>query len=136
MFEQVMLVGRLGRDPEMRFTPAGQAVTNFSIAVDRKFTKADGTAISETKWFRIEVWGKMAEACNTYLHKGKLVMVEGRTKVDPETGCPRVYKTEGGDVKAANLEIVANTVKFLSPKDGAEDGAEAPAEEPAQEIAF
>ena len=77
MYQKIEVIGRLGRKPEMKFTPTGQAVTSFSVATDNKYTNAAGEAVKETSWFRVQVWGKMAEACNTYLDKGSLVFVSG-----------------------------------------------------------
>ncbi len=88
MYQTVIIVGHLGRDPEMRYLPNGQAVTSFSIASGRKYTGSDGQLVDETTWFRISVFGKQAEACNQYLKKGSSVLVEGRLKPDPATGGP------------------------------------------------
>ena len=66
MFQKVILVGNLGRDPEMRYTPGGQAVTNFSVATNRRYTDSSGETRDETVWFRISAWGKQAETCNQY----------------------------------------------------------------------
>ncbi len=140
MFSQITLVGRLGRDPEMRYTPAGEPVTTFSIATDRTYKDGSGEQVKETTWFRVQVWGKMAEATNTYLRKGKLVMVQGRLSVDSKTGGPRVWTDKEGLVRS-NFEVVASTVKFLSPKDeaGSVDpaaGDESAQEMPSEEIPF
>jgi len=139
MYQQITVVGRLGRDPEMRYTPAGAAVTTFSIATDRQYAGADGQQVKETTWFRVQVWNKMAEACNNYLTKGKLVMVVGRLVVDAKTGGPRLWK-DRDELVRASFEITASTVRFLSPKDdatavdaSAEVGDEAP---PAEDIPF
>ena len=83
MYQKLLIIGRLGRDPEMRFTPTGQAVTSFSVATDRSYTDQAGKPVKETVWFKVSAWGKLAETCNTYLQKGKLVLVEGRLTVDP-----------------------------------------------------
>lgn len=105
MNQTIHIIGRLGRDPEMKFTPNGQAVTAFSVATDRQYTK-DGEPVKETIWFRVEVWGKQAEACNTYLQKGALVYVIGRMKA------VRAYIQKDGTA-AANLEVSAERVTFL-----------------------
>lgn len=117
MYQKLMIIGRLGKDPEMRFTPAGQAVTSFSVATDRQWTGEGGQLEKETVWFRVSAWGKMAETCNNYLQKGKMVMVEGRLQVDPKTGGPRIWSGADG-LARASLEVVAATVKFLSPREG------------------
>jgi len=75
---KVILIGRLGRDPEMRYTPSGQPVTNFSLATDESYTGKDGNKVEKTEWHRIVVWGKQAEFCGNYLAKGRLVYVEGK----------------------------------------------------------
>ena len=95
----------------MRYSPSGDPVTSFSVATDRTYTK-DGAQVKETTWFRVSVWGKMAEACNKYLDKGKMVLVTGRL-ICGEGGGPRVYTTQAGKT-AASFEINADTVRFLS----------------------
>lgn len=92
MFQQVIIIGRLGKDPDMRFTPTGQAVTSFSVATDRQYNDPAGNPVKETTWWRVQVWGKMAEAANSYLAKGKLVMAQGRMICDAKTGGPRIWK--------------------------------------------
>lgn len=117
MYQKIIVIGRLGRDPEMRYTPAGQSVTSFSIATDRQYNGADGKPVKITTWFRVQVWSKMAEACNQYLSKGKLVMVEGILNCDPKTGGPRTWAGQDGMMRTS-YEITASAVKFLSPRDG------------------
>jgi single-strand DNA-binding protein len=112
MYQKLIIVGHLGRDPEMRYTPSGQAVTNFSVATSRKWTGSDGQQQEETVWFRVSVWGKQAETCNQYLSKGRLVMCEGRMTVDKETGGPRIWTDQNGTPRA-NYEMSAYDVKFL-----------------------
>ncbi|MEJ2552154.1 MAG: single-stranded DNA-binding protein [Anaerolineales bacterium] len=75
---KVMIIGHLGRDPEMRYTPSGRPVTTFSVATTRSWTSADGERHEETEWFNVVAWGSLAEICNQYLHKGQQVYVEGR----------------------------------------------------------
>lgn len=75
---KVLLIGRLGRDPEMRYTASGQPVANFSIATDETYTSKDGQKVEKTEWHRIVVWGKQAEFCGNYLAKGRLVYIEGK----------------------------------------------------------
>jgi single-strand DNA-binding protein len=127
MYHTIIIVGNLGRDPEMRFTPSGQAVTNFSVATSRQYTDSNGQQVKETIWFRISVWGKQAETCNQYLKKGNKVLVEGRLVPDPATGGPRVYKKQDGS-SGANFEISASTVRFLTSRGEAEAGYQAPGE--------
>ncbi len=112
MYHKITLVGRLGRDPEMRYTPSGQPVTSFSVATDRQYTDSGGQTVKETVWFRVTVWGKQAETCNQYLHKGSVVLVEGRMSVDNKTGGPRVWTGQDGTPRAS-YEVVAGTVRFL-----------------------
>ena len=105
MFHKVILVGNLGRDPEMRYTPGGQAVTNLSVATNRRYTDSSGEMRDETVWFRVSVWGKQAENCSQYLAKGKLVAVNGSI----QTGS---YQTQTGDTRYTT-EVLANRVEFL-----------------------
>jgi len=113
MYQSITVIGNLGRDPEMKFSPSGKAVTSFSIADTRQYKNGSGELVKETTWFRVEVWGNQAEACNTYLKKGSLVLVEGRMKSDINTGNPRIYQKKDQSW-AASFEIQANNVKFLS----------------------
>jgi len=123
MYQKIVIVGRLGRDPEMRFTPNGQAVTSFSVATDYVHSDASGSQVKDTVWFRISVWGKQAESCNNFLQKGKLVLVEGRLTADSKTGGPRVWTAQDGTTKAS-FEVSAQTVRFLSAKtEGGAGGA-------------
>ena len=115
MYQHITIVGRLGRDPEMRYTPSGQAVTSFNVATDRQYTDGNGQKVKETTWFRVSVWGKQAESANTYLKKGSTVLVDGRLTPDPKTGGPRVWKRDDG-TESASFEIAASTVRFLSSK--------------------
>ena len=120
----------------MRYTPAGHAVCNFSIATDRQYTGQDGQQVKETTWVRISVWGKQAEACNQYLKKGKMVLVEGRLQPDPKTGGPRVFQRQDG-TSGAHFEVNASTVKFLSPREAGEAAnPEAVVEAASEEIPF
>ena len=112
MYHKIVIVGNLGRDPEMRYTPSGQAVTNFNVATSRKWTGGDGQTREETVWFRVSTWGKQAEICNQYLSKGRQVFVEGRLTVDPETGGPRTWQSQDGSWRAS-YEVTALEVKFL-----------------------
>lgn len=111
-YSTIIVVGNLGKDPEMRYTPSGQAVTNFNVAANRKYTSSDGQLVKETTWFRVSVWGKQAESCNQFLKKGSLVLVEGRLTPDPKTGGPRIWEGQNGP--AASYEVTASNVRFLS----------------------
>lgn len=112
-FQTIIIVGNLGRDPEMRYTPSGQAVTNFSVAVSEQYTNAQGEKVKRTIWFRVSAWGKQAEICNQYLKKGSKVLVEGRMNPDPATGNPKIYKKDNGE-SGANFDVTASAVRFLS----------------------
>jgi len=110
MYAKLIIIGNLGKDPDMRFTTDGKPVTSFSVATSRKYGDKD-----ETVWFRVSTWDKQAETCNQYLHKGSKVLVEGALKADAQ-GNPRVYQKKDG-TWAASFEVVASAVKFLSGKD-------------------
>jgi len=123
MYHKVILVGNLGRDPEMRYTPSGAAVTNFSMATSEKWTGQDGQPQERTIWWRVSVFGKSGEACNEYLKKGSKVLVEGRMNADPKTGNPRTFQRQDGTT-GTSFEVTALAVKFLSSRgDGAGQGA-------------
>lgn len=112
MYQQITIVGYLGNEPDMRFTPSGQAVTSFSLATSNKYTNNSGQRVDETTWFRVSVWGAQAESCNQYLHKGSPVLVVGRLRPDPQTGSPRVFTRQDGTT-GASFEVNALSVKFL-----------------------
>ena len=113
MFHTIIVVGNVGKDPEMRYTPSGQAVTSFSVATSRQYAGGNGEQVKETIWFRISTWGKTAEVCNQYVKKGTKVLVEGRLTPDKTTGGPRVWTKQDG-AAASSFEITATTVRFLS----------------------
>lgn len=113
MYQKIVIVGRLGRDPEMRYMPDGTAVTSMNIATDRGWTdKSTGQPVKETTWFRVSVWGRQAETANQYLTKGSMVLVEGHLKPDPQTGGPRIYTRQDGG-SGASFEITAENVRFV-----------------------
>ncbi|RJQ07677.1 MAG: single-stranded DNA-binding protein [Dehalococcoidia bacterium] len=114
-----MVIGHLGRDPEMRYTANGSAVTTFSVATSRRYT-SNGEQREETEWFNVVTWNRLAETCAQYLQKGRLVYVEGRLQTrswdDQQTGQKR-YRTE----------LIAEEVKFLGGgRDGGGGGGFAP----------
>jgi single-strand DNA-binding protein len=115
MYHTIIIVGNVGKDPEMRYTPSGQAVTSFSVASNRQYTASNGEQVKETIWFRVSAWGKQAEVCNQYLRKGSKVLVEGRLTPDKNTGGPRVWTKQDG-AAGASFEVTASTVRFLSPR--------------------
>ena len=102
---KVMVIGHLGKDPEMRYTPSGRPVTTFSIAVSRSWNTADGERRSETEWFNIVSWGNLAEICKQYLHKGQQVYIEGRLQT-------RYWEDKEGQ-KHTSVEVVANEMLML-----------------------
>jgi single-strand DNA-binding protein len=112
MYQKLIIAGNLGKDPEMRYAPNGEAATNLSVATSRKYTDKSGQKVEETTWFRVSVWGKMAEACNQYLNKGSKVLVEGRLNADKATGGPKVWTRQDG-TPGASFEVYAETVRFL-----------------------
>ncbi len=121
MYHNITLVGNLGGDPEMRYTPSGQAVTNFNVATNRQYTTSDGNKVKETTWFRVSTWGKTAETTNQYLKKGSKVLIEGRLNPDQESGGPKIWNRQDG-TPAASYEITANRVLFLSTRAEDEGG--------------
>lgn len=121
MFHRIIMVGNLGRDPEMRYVASGQAVVSMSVAVNSQYTNSAGTVVKQTTWFRVTVWGKTAEACSKYLRKGSSVLVEGTLQPDQNTGGPRVWTSKSGSV-GASYDVLASTVRFLSRKD--DDGSD------------
>ena len=131
MYQKIVIVGYLGRDPEMRYTQDGTPVTSFSVATSRKWSRQDGTQVDETTWFRISAWRRLAETCNEYLQKGRLVLVEGRLNPD-ENGNPRVWTGNDGNARAS-FEITAATVKFLGGRGDAASGPSLPDEPPPPE---
>lgn len=117
MYHTLIIVGNVGRDPEMRYTPSGQAVTSFSVATNREYTGQGGDKVKETIWFRVSTWGKLAETCQQFLRKGSKVLIEGRLNPDKESGGPRVWEDNKGGGYKASYEVTASTVRFLSSKD-------------------
>jgi single-strand DNA-binding protein len=114
MYHKILLVGNLGRDPEMRYTPSGQQVTTFSMATSEKWSGQDGQQHDRTIWWRVTAWGKQAETVNQYLKKGNRVLVEGRMNADTN-GNPRTWTAQDGSVRAS-FEVTAQTIKFLTPR--------------------
>lgn len=107
---KVLLIGRLGRDPEMRYTPSGRPVTTFSIASSRSWNTSDGERRSETEWFNIVAWGSLAEICKQFLTKGQQVYVEGRLQT-------RRWEDSEGNKHTAT-EVVANEMIILGHRRG------------------
>ncbi len=129
MYHKVVIAGHLGRDPEMRYTPDGPPVTNFSVATTEKWTGQDGQQQERTIWWRVTAWRRQAEICNQYLSKGRPVLVEGRIRPD-DNGNPRVFTRSDG-TPGASYEVTADVVRFLGGREGAaESGAPQDAEIP------
>lgn len=119
---RVQLIGRLGRDPETRFTPSGKKVTKFSIAVDRRWRSTEGEQKEATDWFNIEAWGRQGEVCQEYLKKGSLVYVEGRLQTDI---------TGEGDDRRYFTKVVLQGMQMLERRHGEEEPS--PPEEDAED---
>lgn len=128
---KIIVIGHLGRDPEMRYTPNGQSVTSFSVASSRRYTTGEGEQREETEWFNVSAWGRLADLCNQYLSKGRQVYVEGRFS-------SRSYEGRDGQMRHSN-DISLTDVQFLGGRgqDGGGEGAayspgpsSAPAEPP------
>ena len=102
---KVMIIGNLGSEPEMRFTPKGNPVTSFRVATNRVYTTSDGERKEETEWFSVVTWGRLAEQCNQFITKGRLIYVEGRLHT-------RTWESQDGQ-KHFRTEIAANRVTFL-----------------------
>lgn len=125
---KVMIIGRLGRDPEMRFTASGQPVASFNVATTRGWTNNEGERREETEWFHVVAWGGLAELCKKRLHKGSQVYVEGRlqTRSWEDTDGQRHYRTE----------LVTQELIFLDTYEGPDTAEEElPTEDEAEEVA-
>ena len=107
---KIMVIGNLGRDPQMRYTPSGAPVTNFSVAVSRTFKGQEGDSREETEWFNVVAWRQLAEICNEYLKKGSKVYIEGRLQT-------RQYQDQQGQQRTS-VEIVASDMMMLDSRGG------------------
>ncbi len=116
MYQRTIVIGHLGRDPEMRYTPAGVPVTSFSVATTRKWTTANGEQQEKTTWFRVTAWRKLGELAAQYLKKGRLVLVEGDIEAS-------AYTDREGNARAS-LELTATNVRFLGGRGDGAEGAE------------
>lgn len=112
---KIMVTGRVGRDPVMRYTPSGKPVTNFSVAVNRISRTPEGDNREETEWFSVEAWERLGETCNEYLKKGSKVFLEGRLRT-------REYEDRNG-VKRTAVEIIANEMIMLDSRQQGAPGA-------------
>ncbi len=106
---KIQIIGHLGRDPEMRFTPQGTPVTSFSVAVSRQWTDREGGKQDETIWFNVSAWNRLAEICNQYLSKGKQVYIEGRMRA------PQAFTDRTGAMRCS-LEVTATEMQMLGAK--------------------
>ncbi|MCM0605571.1 MAG: single-stranded DNA-binding protein [Xanthomonadaceae bacterium] len=113
---KVILVGRLGQAPEVRYTPSGAAVANFSVATNESWTDKSGQKQEKTEWHRVVVWGKLAELCKTYLAKGRQVYIEGKMQT-------RQWEDKKDGQTKYTTEVMAQTVQFLGATAGAGAGA-------------
>lgn len=105
---KVMIIGNLGSDPEMRYTPTGRPVTSFSVATSRNWVTSEGEQQEATEWFRVVAWGNLAEICNRYLRKGSRVYVEGRLQT-------RSWENQGQ--RHYRIEVVANEMVLLDSRE-------------------
>lgn len=121
-FHTIIIVGNVGKEPEMRYTPNAQPVTSFSVASHRSYTNQQGEKVDETIWFRVSAFGKLAETCNQFLHKGSKVVVEGYLSPD-KNGSPRIWTRQDGTT-GASYDVTAVTVRFFSTR--GEAGGEVP----------
>lgn len=115
-YSKTIIVGNLGRDPELRYTQSGDAVCGFSVAVSRKWTDKRGEPQEETTWFNVSVFGAQAEPCSKYLAKGRQVLIDGDVKA-------RAYANKDGS-PGASLDLKAHSVQFLGGRDGGGERAE------------
>jgi len=109
MYQQITLIGNLGKDPEMRYTPSGQPVTTFTMAVSRTWQNQEGQRQEKTTWFRVTAWRKLAETASQYLTKGSRVLVVGEVEE------PQAYIDREGKPRAS-LEVTAQNIRFMSAK--------------------
>ena len=116
MVNKVFIVGRLARDPEIRYTQNGSAIANMTVATDESFTGSDGNKVERTEWHRVTVFGKAAENCGNYLGKGSLVHVEGSLAT-------RKWQDQNGQDRYTT-EIKAQRVQFLDRREGGKDGGQ------------
>jgi single-strand DNA-binding protein len=121
MYQHLTIVGNLGKDAEMRYTPSGTPVTTFSMATNRAYKGADGQQVKETTWFRVSIFGKTAENLTQYLTKGKMVLVEGHLTPDKKTGGPRMWQKQDG-TWGASFDVFASNIKLMPSGQRAEGG--------------
>ncbi len=115
MYHKIIILGNLGRDPELRYTPSGTPVASFTVAANRRYTTQDGQQVEETIWFRVSAWGRLADIVQQYLRRGMRVYVEGRLVPDPNTGQPRMFTRSDGTV-GTSYEVRAEVIRILTPR--------------------
>ncbi len=115
---KLMIIGNLGRDPEMKYTASGKPITTFTVAVGRSYRQADGSLQDETEWFRVVAWDKLAETCSQYLHKGSKVYIEGRVQT-------RKWTDQNG-AEQKTVEVVAFEMMMLDSRQAGSGGGERP----------
>ncbi len=123
---KVMIIGRLGRDPEMRYTPSGRPVTTFNVATTRSWNSSDGERHTETEWFNVVTWGSLAEICKQYLTKSQQVYIEGRLQT-------RVWEDNTGN-KRTSTDIVANEMIVLEDRKDSPSSEQEPDEQIEEEF--
>ena len=111
-YTKTMILGRVGRAPELQYLPDGKAVTDFSVAVNRVWKTAQGEERKETTWFRVKAWGRLAELCYDNLQRGSMVFIEGRLDPDRSTGSPRIWHS--GNEPRANYDVAILYISFIS----------------------
>jgi single-strand DNA-binding protein len=121
---RIIIIGNLGRDPELKYTPSGQMVTSFSVASNHRYTTASGEQRDETEWFNCSAFGKLAETCNQYLTKGQQVYVEGRLK-------SRSYEGKDGQTRFSN-DLMVREIQFLGARSASQGSQD---ETPSEELA-
>ncbi len=131
-YQEVTIIGYLGRAPEMRLTPSGQAVASFSLAANRRFRDGQGQLVKETTWFQVTAWERQAENASQYLQKGSQVMVRGRLNPDPESGSPRIWERRDGS-PAASYEVTAREIIYLGGHDATDEQISQPGSAPTPE---
>jgi single-strand DNA-binding protein len=115
-YQKLIYQGNLGGDPEMRMTPSGKKVCNFSVASTVSWKNDKGEKISRTTWLKCVAWGSLADIVNDYAKKGTMVLVEGTLKPDETTGRPVIFTNSGGTA-SASFEVTAEKVQILTPKE-------------------
>ena len=122
MLNKIMLIGNVGKDPELQITSDGTSVTRFSLAVNRSYKSSSGEKVEETEWFNIVAWRQLAEICERYLHKGSKVYIEGRLT-------QRKYTDREG-MQRTTVDVIATAMEMLSPKPASSSAEEGEGHDP------